>query len=201
MSFRPLQGKGQHQTPQELLSNNFKGVIRDLLHYLNGNGNHDVDLDYVTYRLDWLISLCTRFGDHLNNEESFLGYLLDAQEFLCDISDSQLQNTFHNFGTELDVVTGAHNSASSCGRPKLNISKEQIELFVDYGFKATDIAKMLCVSAKTIHRRLHEYNLSIKNSYASLSDPELDDICHRNQFAVQKLWVQSNARSSSCKRF
>ena len=35
---------------------------------------------------------------------------------------------------------------------------------------------MLCVSAKTIHRRLHEYNLSIKNSYASLSDQELDDI-------------------------
>ncbi|CAB3979268.1 PREDICTED: uncharacterized protein LOC107355137 isoform X1 [Paramuricea clavata] len=177
MSSRSSQSEGQHQTPQELLCNNFKEVICDLLNYLNGvgntNGNHDVDLDYATYRLDWLISLCTRFGDYFEKEETFLGYLLEAQELLFarNRSDSQ-----HIFSFEPENETDPCNSIRSSGRPRLKIPKEQIELFLDYGFKATDIAKMLCVSVKTIHRRLHEYNLSIKKSYASLSDEELDNI-------------------------
>ncbi len=46
------QSKGQHQMPQKLLSNNFKEIIYDLLSYFNSNGNHYVDVDYATYRLD-----------------------------------------------------------------------------------------------------------------------------------------------------
>lgn len=173
MSSRSSQNEGQHQTPQELLSNNFKEVICDLLNYLNGIGNHDVDVDYATYRLDWLMSLCTRFGDHFEKEETFVEHLLQAQELLSAINRCDSQNTC-SFVPEHE--TDACNSTRTSGRPRLKIPKEQIELFVDYGFKATDIANMLCVSVKTVHRRLHEYNLSIRKSYASLSDEELDNI-------------------------
>ena len=69
---------------------------------------------------------------------------------------------------EMQVISHAKS-----GRSRL-IPKEQIEFFVEYGFKATDIAKILCVSVKIVHRRLHEYNLSIKKSYTCLSDEELD---------------------------
>ena len=62
------------------------------------------------------------------------------------------------------------------GRSRLNIPKEQIKFFVEYGFKAIDVAKMLCVSIKIVHRRLYEYNLPIKKSYTCLSDEELDSI-------------------------
>lgn len=171
MSSLSAQNEGQHQTPQELLTTNFKEVICDLLNYINRVGI-DVNIDYATYRLDWLISLCTRFGSHLEKEETFVEHLLHAQELLSGIikNDNQTTSSF-----VLDNERNASDAPKS-GRPRLNIPKEQIEFFVEYGFKATDIAKMLCVSVKTVHRRLHEYNLSIKKSYACLSDEELDSI-------------------------
>ncbi|XP_028395042.1 uncharacterized protein LOC114519163 isoform X2 [Dendronephthya gigantea] len=174
MSSRTLQNEGQHQTPQVLLTNNFKAVICDLLNCLNGVGNHDVDVDYAMYRLEWLISLCTRFGDYFEREETFVEHLLQAQELLSAINNCELrQNTSSFF---MYNETTSCTSTQTSGRPKLKIPKEQIELFLEYGFKVTDIAKMLCVSKKTVHRRLREYNLSIKKSYASFSDEELDNI-------------------------
>lgn len=141
---------------------------------MNGIGNHDVDVDYATYRLDWLISLCTRFGDHFEKEETFVEHLLQAQELLSAINRCDSQNTC-SFLPQHETDACNSMTTRSSGRPRLKIPKEQIELFVDYGFKATDIAKMLCVCVKTVHRRLHEYNLTIRKSYASLSDEELEN--------------------------
>ena len=36
------------------------------------------------------------------------------------------------------------------GRPKFDIPPEQLQYLIDIGFKATDIAKMLCISEKTV---------------------------------------------------
>ena len=80
MSSCTSQNEGQHQIPQELLSNNTKRIITSLLNCLNGIGSHEVDVDYATYRLDWLIFLCTRFGDYFEREETFVEHLLQAQE-------------------------------------------------------------------------------------------------------------------------
>ena len=62
------------------------------------------------------------------------------------------------------------------GRPKSDISCKQLEYFLENGFKATDIAKMLCISVKTVYRRLEENGLSIRDTYAILTAQELDDI-------------------------
>lgn len=95
MSSLSAQSEGQHQTPQELLTTNFKEVICDLLNYINRVGI-DVNIDYATYRLDWLISLCTRFGSHLEKEETFVEHLLHAQELLSGIirNDNQTTSSF-----------------------------------------------------------------------------------------------------------
>ena len=162
------QVEGQHQTPQELLTNNFREVIRDILNSLEGLGSNDVD--YARYRLDWLISLSTRFGHHFQREETFVEHLLAAQVLLASV-----ENDTHSHGSNF-LPTNETDTCTHSGRPRLHIPKEQIELFIDYGFKATDIAKMLCISVKTVHRRLQEYNLSIKNSYSDFSDEELDNV-------------------------
>ena len=78
MSSLSLQSEGQHQTSLELLTTNFREVICDLLDYINRVGIY-VDIDYVTYHLDWIILLCTRFGGHLGKEETFVERLLHAQ--------------------------------------------------------------------------------------------------------------------------
>ena len=139
MSPLSAQSEGQHQTSQELLTTNFKEVICDLLNYINRVGI-DVNIDYTTSHLDWLIPLCTRFGSDLEKQETFVKHLLHAQELLSGIirNDNQTTSSFV-FDNERNT-----SDAPKSGRPRLNIPKEQIEFFVEYGFKATEIAKMLC---------------------------------------------------------
>ena len=62
------------------------------------------------------------------------------------------------------------------GHPKFYISREQLEYSIEYGFKATDISKMLCVCDKTVYRRLEEYYISIQMNYTQITEPELDDV-------------------------
>ena len=40
----------------------------------------------------------------------------------------------------------------------------------------TDIASLLCVSCKTIQRRLEDIGMSVRGIYAKLTDTEVDDI-------------------------
>ena len=62
------------------------------------------------------------------------------------------------------------------GRPKFYIPREQLEYFIEYGFKATDVSKMSCVCDKTVYRRLEEYGISMRMNYTQITEPELDDV-------------------------
>ena len=68
------------------------------------------------------------------------------------------------------IVTG------SKGRPKIYISRNQLEYFLEKGFKGSDIARILSVSNKTIYRRLQEFGLPVRASYSDISEAELDAI-------------------------
>ena len=61
------------------------------------------------------------------------------------------------------------------GRPRYNITKQQLEYFLDFGFTATGISAMLGVSEPTIRRRLQEFGLSNRN-FTTISDAALDGI-------------------------
>ena len=60
------------------------------------------------------------------------------------------------------------------GRPKFDIPIEQ--LVYRNGFKVSDIASLLFVSEKTIHRRLQDNGLSVHSTYEKLTDDDLDVI-------------------------
>jgi hypothetical protein len=159
--------QGQHQTPQELLVLNAREVILDILRHLEGHGNNDVNIDYARYRLDWLTSLFRRFGQNFEKEAIVIENLQTAQSFLA-----RLDNDIYSSVTKLPSLVATDRK----GRPRFHIPREQLELYMEYGFKAADIARMVHVSVKTIYRRLEEYDLSIKNTYCDISDSELDKI-------------------------
>ena len=94
-------------------------------------------------------------------EDSALTYLLGAARTLSAID------------TDCDISSAPTPSlikAGLKGRPEFDITREQLEYFVQNGFKATDIAGMFCVSVKTVHRRLQENGMSIRDSYAKLTE-------------------------------
>ena len=67
-------------------------------------------------------------------------------------------------------------SVATTGRPRFIISYEQLSFLVSNRFTGPQIADMLGVSLRTVHRRLAEYSLSIRSQYSNLSDTELDCI-------------------------
>lgn len=60
------------------------------------------------------------------------------------------------------------------GAPKFEISKEQLEYFVENGFTIPQMSNMLNVSCSTIKRRFREYSLTITQTYSMITDQELD---------------------------
>ena len=61
------------------------------------------------------------------------------------------------------------------GRPKFEISQEQLEYFLFYDFHVTDIAEALGVSKSTIQRRLRDYGISVTLTMSQLTNEQLDD--------------------------
>ena len=61
------------------------------------------------------------------------------------------------------------------GRPAIAISREQLKLYLDYGFMAVKIAQLFSVSVKTVFRRLNKWGMERKK-YSDLSDMELNNV-------------------------
>ena len=59
------------------------------------------------------------------------------------------------------------------GRPRYNISQEQLEHRLHLDFDCPTIASMLGVSLRTVRRRMAEYNLSVRSRYSDIDDTGL----------------------------
>ena len=66
------------------------------------------------------------------------------------------------------------------GRPFLIITKEQLQLYLQYNFTFPKIAKILLVCESTIKRRFQEFGLSVGDTYSDISDGELDSVIRNN---------------------
>lgn len=156
--------EGQHQSPFELVSSNIRAVSNDVINKLQCR-DYSVNIDFARYKIDWLCALLLRVGGNLEN--SLLRYLLEAERMLS-IIDKDEDICCSN---SLPVMKTGFK-----GRPKFDIPREQLQHLIDVGFKATDIDKMLCISEKTVYRRLEENGKSIRDTYANMTAHELDDI-------------------------
>ncbi|KXJ20218.1 hypothetical protein AC249_AIPGENE15979 [Exaiptasia diaphana] len=77
----------QHCSAEELIVIHAKEVIVDVLRHLESGSLNDANLDYCRYRLEWLISVFTRFGATLRNEETVLWYLQTPLSRLALLED------------------------------------------------------------------------------------------------------------------
>ena len=62
------------------------------------------------------------------------------------------------------------------GRPYYDISYHQLDTLISMHLSVPKIAQMIGVSVSTIRRRMSEYNLSIRSTYSTITDAELDAI-------------------------
>ena len=80
------------------------------------------------------------------------------------------ESTTGSTRTRLPVREGVYR------RPRYNISEGQLQYFVDFGFKAKEIAAMLGVSEATVRRRFQENGLSTSGGFSPLFDEEMDGL-------------------------
>lgn len=66
------------------------------------------------------------------------------------------------------------NTYFRCGRPKIDVSVEEIEFLRQLRFSWTKIAEILGISRSTLYRRLDEESITVDTTYSDISDSELD---------------------------
>ena len=77
-----------------------------------------------------------------------------------------------------------HTSQLLCGglgRPKLDVSVEQLEHLLNIGLNCPSIASLLGMSLRTIRRRMSEFGLSVR---ARLSNSQLDYIVEEIKYSL-----------------
>ena len=65
---------------------------------------------------------------------------------------------------------------NGAGRPRYEITRQQIEMFLKANFTVPSIASVLHVGKRTIERRMQEYNLSVRAQYTDITDDRLAEI-------------------------
>ena len=127
-------------------------------------GNHNADsLDYIVFRLDWVINILVRYSGTEGIDPRVIGLLCEVK----DICTSSQCTSSHAAGT---IFTGMQ------GRPKFSIPKEQLQFLIEQRFNIPTIANILCVSRRTVERRLQEFGLSCREGYSTVSDEHLDTV-------------------------
>ena len=137
-------------------------LIRELE---NGNGRSD-HLDSVAYRTDWLYNCLVRYlGVNDAISDQLVRLVRDARDLLDVLLH---QNTApHSYRVE-QVSSGGR------GRPKFDVSREQLEFLLERGFSIPDVAKLLGLSLRTTERRLKEFGISSGQFFAAIDDQTLD---------------------------
>ncbi|XP_041864220.1 uncharacterized protein LOC121654248 [Melanotaenia boesemani] len=123
-----------------------------------------LDLDHVDFLTTSTMTLITSLSPHVNFPQS----VLDGLEELIALIQSEMDKR---------RPAGITNRISGeVGRPKLSISKDHLQDLMEMDLSVACISNILGVSVKTIHRRMREWGLSVKDTYSSLSDDELDSL-------------------------
>ena len=78
------------------------------------------------------------------------------------------------------MYSGAYSSRlfhdGTVGRPRYDVSISALECLIYSGFTVPQIAEVLRLSVRTVRRRMSEYGISIRTTYTTVSDQELDSV-------------------------
>ena len=141
--------------------------IVGLIHQIEAcNGDSD-SVDSIAYRIDWLYGCALRYSAVFPGliGEQVVELLRAAKDSLSTILNYAEDTSFH---VEQSVLTGTR------GRPKFNITKEQLQFLLERGFSVPDIAQIISVSVSTIERRLREFRIPARSFYSDIDEETLD---------------------------
>ena len=107
---------------------------------------------------------------------AFAGTNLNLNDLLASISSvlsrlATCENRLYSSGYNAPVNLSRHP-----GRPKFDISQEQVEYVLFYDLGVQDIANALSVSKSTVQRHFREYGFAVSSAMLQLTNNQLDDL-------------------------
>lgn len=111
--------------------------------------------------------------------EQLLANIQDKMSTFITLLDRAEEERFSTLLPDLSsTVLRQRRASTQGGRPFIFISRTQLEAFIELGFSFKAIAKMLCVSDRTLLRRRTELGLPVGRHllYSTMDDDELDGI-------------------------
>ena len=147
-------------------------MLENVLRELDSNVLDNNRLDALHMQIDHICCSMNRIAFNLG--EDFQRQIFEVSQALQNEYETETGN--RNNGSNLQI------HCSVCygrGRPSFIVKEEQLCYLLENRFSAVEIASMLCISLRTVRRRISEYNLT--NRYTVMTDETLDemvsDIC------------------------
>ncbi|CAH3118453.1 unnamed protein product [Porites lobata] len=141
--------------------------LLEIIQKLNTRHLQYHEADYLYYKLDRLETILSQYAQLANIDDRVFCCISEVKYL---IRNEIQRNEGNGDGFQCEMVFSGDR-----GRPRYNITEEQLEYFLDFGFTATEISAMLGVSEPTVRRRLQEFGLSSRN-LTNISDDALDRI-------------------------
>lgn len=154
---------------------NLRAVIADLGDECSGSGIDLVTAEGYKWRIELMlrellaieiIDGTTEVGALECVENAYRGMSKLVEELMTFPSDMGISPV----EPAQTILTG------SVGRPRFAISYHQLQYLVESRFSVPQIADLIGVSVSTIRLRMTAFYLSIRATYASLTDEQLDEI-------------------------
>ena len=137
--------------------------LNDVIDRINAQLFEDDDgRDYLSWNIERILNLVAH--------AAALFQIPEEVELLLHEARRKLSSTV---GGSVSQMSRCTSSTGCRGRPSLVIPCEQLELYLEYRFSVAKIAKMFCVSTKTVFRRIRDYGLERK-LHSALTEEELD---------------------------
>ena len=138
--------------------------IEFVLNRLNDRIHGSDGIRYLVTHIDRILYILSRASRLLNIPHHLECSLQRAHQMLVTLSgdDNSLQRRLFRF-------------LGCRARPSINIPRELLGQYLENNFTPEQIARLFCVSSKTIRRRITEYQLHFEK-HSSLTEAELDDV-------------------------
>ena len=146
------------------------GLVNEVNRLLSTAENDEDVVEYCIARLENLLTNCVNLF-HIIEEQQY-NCIIDAVQTFLFVLKSRIPGDERR--TSSAYSAPVHGLA--VGRPRYDITFDQLSFLVGENFNTRRIANCLGVSVSTVRRRLRDNGISLDGSYSAVSDIDLDQL-------------------------
>ena len=147
-------------------------LVNEVTSLLSTSENADDVDEYCMRNLESLLTNCVNLFQLIDEQQ--YNDIIDAIQHFIFLLHSRVSN--HGRDSRSNLAYNAPIYNSRFGRPRYEITFDQLSFLVGENFNTRRIADCLGVSISTVRRRLRDNGIWLDESYSPISDAELDQL-------------------------